>query len=409
MIGYSEGELRELHFTDITHPDHRETDVTGVERATRGEIPAYRAEKRYIRKDGRVVWAAVASSPVRDATGKVQYFLAMVEDITVAKEAAAALAESERKYRELANDLPTCVFEADLSGRLTYANRTGLDLFGFAEGEIVGNSTVEQRVIEPERERALRTFQVAVEKGEVPAGEYTALRRDGTTFPALISSRAVTRDGKAVGTRGILVDITERVEASRRIERALAGTIHALAVTTEMRDPYTAGHQERVTRLAVAIGRKLGLSGQALEGLRVAGTLHDVGKVSVPAEILSKPTELTPIEFGLVRSHPETGHAILHQIEFPWPVAEIVLQHHERSDGSGYPHGLRGDEILLEARILAVADSVEAMASHRPYRAALGLDAALGEVARGAGTTYDEDVVSACLSLFAEDGFRLDG
>jgi PAS domain S-box-containing protein/putative nucleotidyltransferase with HDIG domain len=408
MIGYTESELLTKSFVDITHPEHVGSDVESVKRVARGEIPSYRTEKRYVRKDGRVVWGALTATAMRDADGRVQYFLSMIEDITVRKTSEAALAESERKYREMANALPTCVFEADLNGRLTYANQTGLNWFGYSEDEIVRQRNVAEMVIEEQREQAARTFRRAVEVGEVPAGEYTALRSDGTTFPALVSSRAIMRDGEAIGVRGVLVDITERVEAARRIERALSRTIHALAVTTEMRDPYTAGHQERVTRLAMAMAGRMGLPADRVEGLRVAGLLHDVGKVSVPAEILSKPTGLSTIELALVRSHSETGYAILREIEFPWPVATIVLQHHERMDGSGYPSGLRGEEILLEARILAVADSVEAMASHRPYRAALGIEEALAELARGRGTAYDVDAASACLSLFTEDGFRLD-
>ena len=408
MIGYTESELLTKSFVDITHPEHVGSDVESVKRVARGEIPSYRTEKRYIRKDGRIVWGALTATAMRDAGGRVQYFLSMIEDITARKQTEAALAESERKYRDLANDLPTCVFEAGLDGRVTYANRTGLEWFGYAEEEIVGHKRITDMVAEGERERAVRTMRRAVEDGEIPAGEYTAVRRDGSTFPALVSSRAIMHEGKPVGVRGILIDITERVEAARRVERALAGTIHALAITTEMRDPYTAGHQERVTKVAVAIGRKMELPEIRLEGLRVAGQLHDVGKVSVPAEILSKPTELTQIEFALVKSHPETGHVILREIEFPWPVATIVLQHHERMDGSGYPSGLRGEEVLLEARILAVADTVEAMASHRPYRAAFGIAEALAEVARGSGSSFDAGVASACQALFAEDGFQWD-
>ncbi len=408
MIGYTESELLTKSFVDITHPEHVGSDVESIKRVARGEIPSYRTEKRYVRRDGRVVWGALTATAMRDADGRVQYFLSMIEDVTARRQSEAALAESERKYREMADALPTCVFEADLNGRLTYANQTGLYWFGYSEDEIVRQRNVAEMVIEEQREQAARTFRRAAEVGEVPAGEYTALRSDGTTFPALVSSRAIMRDGKAIGVRGILIDITDRVEAARRIERALSGTIHALAMTTEMRDPYTAGHQERVTRLAMAIAGRIGLPADRLEGLRVAGLLHDVGKVSVPAEILNKPTGLSTIEFALVRSHSETGYAILREIEFPWPVATIVLQHHERMDGSGYPGGLRGEEILLEARILAVADSVEAMASHRPYRAALGIEEALAELARGRGTAYDVDAASACLSLFTEDGFRLD-
>ena len=408
MIGYTERELLGKSFVDITHPEHVDSDVESVQRVARGEIPSYRTEKRYIRKDRRVVWGALTVTAMRDADGRVQYFLSMIEDITARRESEAALAESERKYRELANDLPTCVFEADLSGWVTYANRTGLEWFGYDEEEIVGHKSITDMVAEGERERAARTMRRAIEDREVPTGEYTAVRRDGSSFPALVSSRAIMHDGRPIGVRGILIDISERVEAARRVERALAGTIHALAVTTEMRDPYTAGHQERVTKLAVAIGRKMELPEARLEGLRVAGLLHDVGKVSVPAEILSKPTELTQIEFALVRSHPETGHAILREIDFPWPVADIVLQHHERMDGSGYPNGLHGEEILLEARILAVADTVEAMASHRPYRAAFGIAEVLAELARGAGSIFDAAAASACQELFAEDGFQWD-
>jgi putative nucleotidyltransferase with HDIG domain len=176
-----------------------------------------------------------------------------------------------------------------------------------------------------------------------------------------------------------------------------------------MRDPYTAGHQERVAHLACAIAGKIGLSEERVEGLRVAGLLHDVGKVSVPAEILSKPMTLTPAEFDLIKAHPQTGYEILKGIDFSWPVAEIVLEHHERLDGSGYPRGLKGEAISLEAKILAVADIVEAMSSHRPYRAALGTDKALEAITKDKGTLYDPGVVDACVELFAEGKVALEG
>jgi PAS domain S-box-containing protein/putative nucleotidyltransferase with HDIG domain len=190
------------------------------------------------------------------------------------------------------------------------------------------------------------------------------------------------------------------------VRHGLEGTIEALAGTAEMRDPYTAGHQRRVSQLASAIAREMGLAEKTVEGLRVSGLLHDVGKVSVPAEILSKPGALTTNEFSLVKEHVRAGFDILKGIVFPWPVAEMVLQHHERLDGSGYPRGLKGEAICLEARILAVADVVEAMASHRPYRPALKVDAALQEIREHRGKLYDSDVVKACVQLFA-DGFAL--
>jgi putative nucleotidyltransferase with HDIG domain len=209
-------------------------------------------------------------------------------------------------------------------------------------------------------------------------------------------------------------DITERRQAEQmrsehadRLRRTVDGAVLAMGSAVEMRDPYTAGHERRVTRLAEAIGRELGLEDERLDGLRLAGSVHDIGKIAVPAEILSKPGKLHDYEFSLVQGHSQVGADILRAIEFDQPVADIVWQHHERQDGSGYPRGLRGEEILLEARILAVADVVEAMASHRPYRPSLGIGAALDQVRDGAGSRYDADVVAVCERVVA-GGFSLE-
>lgn len=202
-----------------------------------------------------------------------------------------------------------------------------------------------------------------------------------------------------------------RTRAERRlyldkIKRNLEDTIQAIAAVVEMRDPYTAGHEERVAALATAIGRRLGWSETRTDGLHVAGSIHDVGKISVPIEILTKPATLNEMEYDLVRVHAQASHDILRGIDFPWPVAVTVLQHHERLDGSGYPQGLKGDEILPEARVLAVADVVESIASHRPYRPAMGLEAALREIIDHRGSLYDPSVVDACVALFREQGFE---
>jgi len=189
------------------------------------------------------------------------------------------------------------------------------------------------------------------------------------------------------------------------LRQALEQTIAAIALTLEKRDPYTAGHQERVAGIAAAIATEIGLSPQQVEGIHFGSLIHDIGKVYVPAEILNRPGKLTELEFGLIKTHPEVGFDIVKNIPFPWPVAQMVHQHHERLDGSGYPQGLKGEEIMLEARILAVADVLEAMAAHRPYRAALGLDAAMKELERGRGTAFDAAVVDACLRLVKEKGF----
>jgi putative nucleotidyltransferase with HDIG domain len=192
----------------------------------------------------------------------------------------------------------------------------------------------------------------------------------------------------------------ENLKNRYALERSLEQTIEAIAATIELRDPYTAGHQRRTTRVAVAIAQQMGLEADRVKGLQVAGTIHDIGKISVPAEILSRPGKLSDIEFNLIKRHSETGYEIVHGIDFPWPVAQMIRQHHERMDGSGYPDGLQGEAILLESRILAVADVVEAISSHRPYRPSLGVGAAMEELKERRGVSYDADVVDSALRLY---------
>ena len=210
-----------------------------------------------------------------------------------------------------------------------------------------------------------------------------------------------------------MLDITvrqrarEQLEKSHaRLEQVVQGTLEVIQRMSEARDPYTSGHQRRVAELSVAIARQMGLPEESCVSLvRTAALIHDIGKIVVPAEILSKPGRLSVAEFSLIKDHAQAGYDILKQSELPAPVPEVVLQHHERLDGSGYPQGLQGDDILPEAQIIAVADVVEAMSSHRPYRPALGIDAALEEVSSGRGVKYDADVVDACLILFKEQAF----
>jgi putative nucleotidyltransferase with HDIG domain len=197
-------------------------------------------------------------------------------------------------------------------------------------------------------------------------------------------------------------------ESEQRLKDNLLESVSAVAAMVELRDPYTAGHQQRVAQIADAIARELNLPEEMIEGINIAGVVHDVGKISVPTEILSKPGKLNDPEFSLIKQHPEMGYEILKEIDFPWPIAEIIRQHHERQDGSGYPLGLVGDEVLKEARILAVADVIEAMASHRPYRPGLGIENALQEIERQRGTTLDSEVVDAALRLFREKGYQLE-
>jgi len=206
----------------------------------------------------------------------------------------------------------------------------------------------------------------------------------------------------------LVLERTEKLQTTLNdLQKAIDGIIEAMGLTVEIRDPYTAGHQKRVAEIAHAIAMEIGLSKQQIEGVRMAGVIHDIGKMAAPAEILSKPGKITEHEFGIIKSHPKVGYNILKKIDFPWPIAQIVYQHHERMDGSGYPQGLSGEDILLEARIMAVADVVEAMASHRPYRPALGIDIALEEISKNRGVFYDPEVVDACLRIFKEKKFKL--
>ncbi|MBI5725014.1 MAG: HD-GYP domain-containing protein [Planctomycetes bacterium] len=220
-------------------------------------------------------------------------------------------------------------------------------------------------------------------------------------MPRYKSARIYTRD---------ITDRREAEEKSRanieKLSRMMEGIVNALASASELRDPYTAGHQKRVSQLACALAREIGMAGDTFEGVRVAATLHDIGKMYVPAEILTKPGRLAPVEFSIIKVHPEAGSGILKPIDFPWPVAQIVHQHHERMDGTGYPNGISGDAIMKEARIIAVADVVEAMASHRPYRPALGIERAISEIKNAKAGIYDPEVVAACLILFNAKGFE---
>lgn len=199
----------------------------------------------------------------------------------------------------------------------------------------------------------------------------------------------------------------EARESLAKLRRVMGEIIQAMALTVEAKDPYTAGHQQRVSDLARSIATEMGIKEDQIEGVRMAGALHDIGKISIPGEILNKPGLLNDLEYRMIKFHVQIGYDILKDLEFPWPIAKIILQHHERIDGSGYPNGLNGDEILLEAKILGVADVIEAMNSHRPYRRALGINKALEEISKNKGILYDPEAVDACLILFLEQGYEL--
>jgi len=238
------------------------------------------------------------------------------------------------------------------------------------------------------------------------AGEEEIRLESGETY--LSHSYAVrSESGDHLYSIHFMEDITERKLALNRLQQSLEGTVHAVAAAVEARDPYTAGHQRRVAHLASAIAEQMGLGEECIKGLHLGAEIHDIGKIHLPAEILSKPTKLTDTEYELIKTHARVGYDILKDIDFPWPIADIAHQHHERMDGTGYPQGLKSKETCLEGRIVAVADVIEAISSHRPYRPALGIDVALEEISEKKGKFYWPDAVDACLKVFA-DGFAFE-
>ena len=254
----------------------------------------------------------------------------------------------------------------------------------------------------------MKKYHIARRKaGENPPIEYEFcfIDRKGKIKNIFLKVGIIPGSKKSIAS---LIDITENKKSEERLKKTMDATIDTMSRIIEAKDPYTSGHQHRVCQLAVLLARELGFSEDKIEGVRIASLIHDIGKIGLPTEILSKPTKLTDIEFSLIKGHSQIGYDILKSINFSYPIAQIVLQHHERLNGSGYPNGLRADEILLEARILGVADVVEAMSSHRPYRPALGIDKALEEISKNKGTLYDPEVVDTCLKLFKEKEFKFE-
>jgi len=327
------------------------------------------------------------------------------------------LVESERWLATTLNSIGDAVITTDERGRIKYLNPAARRVLGCEESRALGKelSTIFALYDDKGENVAPDLASKVLEQGQSMSftETHTLMAGPHREIPVNLSHAPIIAEGGAIrGTTLVLHDITERREAEQALQRslsqlktALEETVNALAVTSEKRDPYTAGHQQRVSQLACALARGLGLTDERIEGIRVSAILHDLGKIYVPAEILAKPARLTQMEMGIMKTHSEVGFEILKDIPFPWPVAKAVLQHHERMDGSGYPNGLLGDDICEEARIIAVADVVEAMSSHRPYRAALGIERALDEISRNRGRLYDAECVDVCLELFRSKSF----
>ncbi|MDD2501733.1 MAG: PAS domain S-box protein [Geobacter sp.] len=307
----------------------------------------------------------------------------------------------------LVQSSPLGIVAIDLDGRIQLWNKAAEETTGWREDEVIGRSIM---VLSPDAGEAYEALRrQTLQKQVFTSMPLSATRRDGSNICISYSAAPLfDSESSVIGTVAILYDITEKtaLEAAlkgslEKMNRVVDETVHALATAIEKRDPYTAGHQQRVAQLAQAIAVEMGdFDDDRIKGIHTVGIIHDIGKLYVPNEILSKPGQLMDCEFELIKTHPQAGCEILQKIEFPWPIAQAVQQHHERLDGSGYPAGLVGEDILLEARIVGVADVVEAMSSHRPYRPCKGQKCALQEIEQGRGGAYDSRVVDACLTVF---------
>lgn len=337
----------------------------------------------------------------------------IVHDVTERVTAEKALAEKTALLDQLFENAPFAIFQSRVGGELVRVNPAAAELFGYEAEEMVGRAADDLVVPEDRREEGLFYTQQLHEALELVTFEAVRKRKDGSLLDVSFIGFPIRQGGEVIGGYGIYHDISGRKEAERLLQRSFLEiqeqlfalkrswnqTIHILASIVEARDPYTAGHQKKVAHLAGELASKMGLPEEQVDHVILAALVHDIGKIEVPSEILSKPAILNPLERQLIQSHPETGSRILSGLQTPWPLAEIVFQHHERLDGSGYPRGLAGEAILPEARIIAVADVVEAMTSHRPYRPAWPLEAVVEEMTRLRGTAYDPAVVDAWLSL----------
>jgi PAS domain S-box-containing protein len=412
FTGYKPEELIGRNVIRIIHPDDVKRAVGDFGKAILAKDSAIPNGFRIVHKDGSERYFEGLGKNLLD-NPSVAGFIMNVHDTTERKQADEALRESERKYKSLIDNFQDIILTINLEGKITFASQSIKEKLGYESAETI-NMSILDFVQEEDHQRVMENLQKGMKGEKITGFQIQVITKSGKrVFFESFFSR-VYKDGEVVGAQAIIKDITESKRAEEelkqsfeRMRKALGATVQSISMIVEMKDPYTAGHQQRVSDLARAISTEMGLSADQRDFIRTASAIHDIGKISIPAEILSKSTKLTDMEFNLIKTHAQSGHDILKDIEFPWPVADVVLQHHERMDGSGYPQGLKGNDIFLEARIMAVADVVEAMASHRPYRPSLGIDCALDEISRNKGILYDADVVDACLKLFQEKGYTL--
>lgn len=418
LLGYQPQDLIGRSIADLIEdlaPGSGEQAMAEIRSVLQGKtIPA--SVYRLAAKDGTPKDVEISGAPILQ-DGHIVGMVSVIRDITRRKQAEEALDRNNAFLDSIIENIPDMIIikaAADL--HYVRFNRAGEALQGRSREEMLGKNAYDLFPRPLADQYTAQDREVMQSKRLLDIPEET-LSRPGKENRILHTKKVpiLDKNGNPLYLLGISEDITARkqtqddlIRTTEKLRRTLTATARAVAMAVEVKDPYTAGHQKRVTELSRAIAAEMGLTPERIDFVAMAAGIHDIGKIAVPAEILSLPRKLTPVEFNLIQLHPSWGSDILKDIEFPWPVADVILQHHERLDGSGYPGGLKGTAILLEARIIAVADVLESMANHRPYRPSLGIGTALEELEKNSGKLYDEAVVEACLRLFRDKGFAFE-
>jgi PAS domain S-box-containing protein/putative nucleotidyltransferase with HDIG domain len=416
VLGYSADELvGQKHFYDLFAPDVREELKDKAFAKFQRKEPFLNFVNHNIHKNGTLIILKTSGTPILDKKGGLLGYRGVDMDMTEQNKVEAILKEKLEELGRLAtviSDSNDAIILHDFEGKILAWNHGAKEIYGYTETEALGMN-VKDIVAEADREAALTLIENIKQGDIVKSFELRRVTKDGRILDVWLTITLLTDEkGKPVAIAATERDITEHKQSEdelrttlEKLRKGLACTIQVMSLIVEVRDPYTSGHQKRVANLARTIAQEMGLPKDTIDNIRIAGIVHDIGKMSIPAEILSKPTKLTNIEMSFIKIHPQSGYDILKDVGLPYPVAEIVLQHHEKLDGSGYPQGLKKDQILLETKIICVADVVEAIASHRPYRPGLGIDIALEEIEKNKGILYDAGVVEVCVRLFREKAF----
>lgn len=366
------------------------------------------------KKIGSGQWVEV-SFKREDISGR-DFLVAIVRDITGRKKAEDELKQSAEMYRSLVDASPDAVMITDLDGTIRYASDKALEMYGAPSmDKIIGRTFINMAVPE-EHDRAEAAFDSVKEKGSFHGQELKLLRYTGETIIGEANATLIRKpDSSPRAVQVTLRDVTKKKkmeddlnQSYTAVKKIMDGIINAMEKLVEKKDLYTVGHQRRTAQLARAIAAQMGLPPEQINCVYISALIHDIGKIFVSGAILNKNGPLTAAEYDIIKQHPEAGYEVLKTIDFPWPIADIILQHHERLDGSGYPYGLKSERIYLESRIISVADVVEAITFARPYRPAFGIDKALEEIDAGKGRLYDPEVVDITFSLMKEQDFKFE-